>query len=141
MSMNLPIAPPAFDATTGPRRQDRADLGADIGIGCALAFLEIAALAVVVGLWFLSGFNLDPAKTVRPDSLWGYLAVVGGIGAFAVVATAIAARVRAFVTVVSQTVVALLVSLALFGGYTAQSQEDAHCDTAPSACQETPSDR
>ncbi|GAA5043840.1 DUF6234 family protein [Streptomyces sp. SID10815] len=139
--MNLPTAPPAFDATTGPRRQDRADLGADIGIGCALVFLEILALAVVFGLWFLSGFNLDPATTVRADSLWGYLAAVGGVGALAVVATAIAARARAYVTVASQSVVAAVVSLALFGGYVAQSHEDAHCETAPNACHEGPSKR
>lgn len=139
--MNLPTAPPAFDATTGPRRQDRADLGADIGIGCALAVLEILALAVVFGLWFLSGFNLDPATTVRADSLWGYLAAVGGVGALAVVATAIAARARAYVTVASQSVVAAVVSLALFGGYVAQSHEDAHRTTLPNTRHDVPSER
>lgn len=45
--MDLPVAPPAFDAT-GPHR--RAGLGADIGAGRGLVFLEPAALAVVLGL-------------------------------------------------------------------------------------------
>ncbi|MGM9334774.1 DUF6234 family protein [Streptomyces murinus] len=62
--MDLPVAPPAFDATTGPRQRSRADLGADIGAGCGLVFLELIALAVIFWLWFLSGFNLDPARTV-----------------------------------------------------------------------------
>lgn len=61
--MNLPIAPPAFDATTGPRRRHRADLGADIGAGCALVVLELLALAVVFGLWFLSGLDLDTGRS------------------------------------------------------------------------------
>ncbi|MGW4887836.1 DUF6234 family protein [Streptomyces murinus] len=74
--MDLPVAPPAFDATTGPRQRSRADLGADIGAGCGLVFLELIALAVIFWLWFLAGFDLDPARTVTTDSLWGYVAAL-----------------------------------------------------------------
>ncbi|MFB7507683.1 hypothetical protein [Streptomyces broussonetiae] len=31
--MNLPVAPPVFDATDTPVRHERADTGADIGAG------------------------------------------------------------------------------------------------------------
>ncbi|MEU1408291.1 DUF6234 family protein [Streptomyces sp. NPDC005728] len=131
--MNLPVAPPAFDATTGPQPRQRADLGPDIGAGCGLVFLELTALVVVFGLWFLSGFNLDAAKTVHTDSLWGYLAAAGGIGVLAVVATAIAARAGAVVTVVSQAVMAALICVVVFGGATAQSHQDRLCRDIPSA--------
>lgn len=63
--MDLPVAPPAFDATTGPGPHRRADLGADIGAGCGQVFLEAAALVVMLGRRLLSGFDLDPAKPVR----------------------------------------------------------------------------
>ncbi|MGV4981244.1 DUF6234 family protein [Streptomyces sp. NRAIS4] len=123
--MNLPVAPPAFDATDDPRQRDRADTGADIGAGCGLVFLELTALAVDFGLWFLSGFNLDPAKTVKTDSLWGYLTAAAGVAAFALVAALIAARARAFVTVVSQLVMAVLITVVVSAGALAQSHDDA----------------
>ncbi|MFC0497887.1 DUF6234 family protein [Streptomyces mutabilis] len=85
-SMNLPAAPPAFDATTGPGPRRRADRGADIGAGCGLVLLELITLVVIFGLWFLSGFNLDPAKSVTTDPLWNYLAAAGGVGLLAVAA-------------------------------------------------------
>ncbi|MEU5594695.1 DUF6234 family protein [Streptomyces sp. NPDC020298] len=116
--MNLPVAPPAFDATTGPHRRHHADRGADIGAGCGLVLLELIALVVIFGLWFLSGFNLDPAKTVHTDSLWGYLA---------------AARAGAVVTVVSQGIMAALIGVILFGGAAAQSHQDTLCRDIPTA--------
>ncbi|MEU6671365.1 DUF6234 family protein [Streptomyces sp. NPDC046727] len=131
--MNLPVAPPAFDATAGPRQRHRADRGADIGAGCGLVFLELIALVVIFGLWFLSGFNLDPGKTVRTDSLWGYLAAAGGVGALALVALVIAARAGAVVTVVSQGIMAALICLVVFGGSAAQSHQDTVCRDLPSA--------
>jgi uncharacterized membrane protein len=131
--MNLPTAPPAFDATTGPRRRDRADLGADIGIGCGLVLLELITLAVIFGLWFLSGFNLDAAKTVTADSLWNYLAATGVVGLLAIAASAVAARARAFVTVVTQAIMAALICIIVFGGYAAQSHQDQKCHDIPSA--------
>ncbi|MEU7501529.1 DUF6234 family protein [Streptomyces griseofuscus] len=131
--MDLPVAPPAFDATTGPRQRGRADLGADIGAGCGLVFLELVALAVIFGLWFLSGFNLDPGRTVTTDSLWGYLAAAGGVGVLAVAAAAIAARAGAVVTVVTQAVMAALVCVLVFGGAAAQSHQDRLCRDHPSA--------
>ncbi|MGW4562549.1 DUF6234 family protein [Streptomyces sp. NPDC004561] len=131
--MNLPVAPPAFDATTGPQPRHQADRGADIGAGCGLVLLELLALVVIFGLWFLSGFNLDPDTTVKADSLWGYLAAAGGVGAIALVATAIAARAGAVVTVVSQCIMALLVCLVVFVGAAAQSHQDALCRDMPSA--------
>ncbi|ANP51732.1 hypothetical protein J2Z21_009443 [Streptomyces griseochromogenes] len=131
--MDLPVAPPAFDATTGPRPRHRADLGADIGAGCGLVFLELITLMSVFGLWFLSGFNLDPAKTVHADSLWGYLVAAGGVGVFAIAASAIAARAGAVVTVVSQGIMATLILLIVFGGATAQSHQDRSCRDMPSA--------
>ncbi|MFI1368928.1 DUF6234 family protein [Streptomyces griseochromogenes] len=131
--MDLPVAPPAFDATTGPRPRHRADLGADIGAGCGLVFLELITLVSIFGLWFLSGFNLDPAKTVHADSLWGYLVAAGGVGVFAIAASAIAARAGAVVTVVSQGIMATLILLIVFGGATAQSHQDRSCRDMPSA--------
>ncbi|MFI1166866.1 DUF6234 family protein [Streptomyces sp. NPDC020801] len=131
--MNLPVAPPAFDATDGPEQPRRADRGADIGAGCGLVFLELIALVVIFGLWFLSGFNLDPAKTVEADSLWAYLAGAGAVGALTVVAAAIAARAGAVVTVVGQGVMAALICVLLFGGAAVQSHEDAVCRDTPSA--------
>ncbi|MFJ8095777.1 DUF6234 family protein [Streptomyces griseofuscus] len=118
--MDLPVAPPAFDATTGPRQRGRADLGADIGAGCGLVFLELVALAVIFGLWFLSGFNLDPGRTVTTDSLWGYLAAAGGVGVLAV-------------AVVTQAGMAALICVLVFGGAAAQSHQDRLCRDHPSA--------
>ncbi|WSQ10289.1 DUF6234 family protein [Streptomyces sp. NBC_01231] len=92
--MDLPVAPPAFDATTGSRQRRRVDRGADIAAGCGLVFLELIALAVIFGLWFLSGFNLDPEKTVTTDPLWGYLVAAGGVGVLAIAAVVTAAMGR-----------------------------------------------
>ncbi|MEU6064668.1 MULTISPECIES: DUF6234 family protein [Streptomyces] len=131
--MNLPIAPPAFDATTGPQPRHRADRGSDIGAGCGLVFLELIALGVIFGLWFQSGFNLDPGKTVPFDSLWGYLAAAGGVGVLAVVAVAIAARAGATVTVVTQGIMAALICAILIGGATVQSHQDKLCRDFPAA--------
>lgn len=131
--MNLPIAPPAFDATTGPGRRRRADRGADIGAGCGLVFMELIALAVIFGFWFLTGLNLDPAKTVTTDSLWKYLAAAGGVGVLAIVAAAIAARAGAVVTVATQAIMAALICVIVFGGAAAQSHQDRLCRDMPSA--------
>jgi hypothetical protein len=131
--MNLPVAPPAFDATTGPGQHRRADRGADIGAGCGLVFLELIALAVIFGLWFLSGFNLDPAKTVTTDSLGKYLAAADGVGLLAVAAAVIAARAGAVVTVVAQAIMAALICALVFGGAAAQSHQDRLCHDMPSA--------
>ncbi|OIK24506.1 DUF6234 family protein [Streptomyces malaysiense] len=131
--MNLPVAPPAFDATTGPGPRRRADRGADIGAGCGLVFLELIALVVIFGLWLLSGFDLDPGKTVTTDSSWDYLAAAGGVGVLAVAAAAIAARAGAVVTVVAQAVMAALIGVIVFGGAAAQSHQDRLCRDIPSA--------
>ncbi|MFF8590749.1 DUF6234 family protein [Streptomyces sp. NPDC015220] len=137
--MNLPIAAPAFDATAGRKRYDRADLGADIGAGCGLALLELIALAVIFGRWFLSGFNLDPAETVEADSLWGYLVAAAAVGALTIVAALIAARTGALVTVVSQGIMALLIAVLVLGGYMAQTHEDERDRTDVHACRDAPS--
>ncbi|WHM40219.1 DUF6234 family protein [Streptomyces sp. BPTC-684] len=131
--MDLPKAPPAFDATTGPEERHRADRGADIGIGCGLVFVELTALVLIFGLWFLSGFTLDPVETVGTDSLWNYLAAAGGVGVLAVVAAGFAARARAIATVISQGVMAALVCTLVFGGAALQSHEDTLCRDMPSA--------
>ncbi|MFI9809083.1 DUF6234 family protein [Streptomyces sp. NPDC052301] len=131
--MNLPIAPPAFDATTGPQPRHRADRGADIGAGCGLVALELLALVAIFGLWFLSGFELDPTRTVHTDSLWNYLAAAGGVGLLALVAAAIAARAGAVVTVVAQATTAALICVIVGGGATAQSHQDRLCHDMPSA--------
>lgn len=131
--MDLPVAPPAFDATTGPGQRRRADRGADIGAGCGLVFLELVALSVIFGLWFRSGFTLDPAETVTTDSLWNYLAAAGGVGVLAIAAAAIAARAGALVTVGTQAVMAALICVIVFGGATAQSHQDRLCRDTPSA--------
>ncbi|MEU1489802.1 DUF6234 family protein [Streptomyces sp. NPDC005776] len=136
--MDLPVAPPAFDATTGPKRRRRADRGVDIGAGCGLVFLELVALGVILGLWFLSGFNLDSAKTVTFDSWWNYLAAVGGVGVLALAAAALAGWAGAVVTVVSQVVMATLMCVIVFGGVEVQSHQDQRCRDMPSSvgCQE-----
>jgi intracellular septation protein A len=131
--MELPVAPPAFDATVGTGRRRRADLGADIGAGCGLVLLELIALVVIFGLWFLSGFSLDPAESVPPDPLWNYLAAVGGVGVLAGVAAAIAARARALVTVVSQAVMVGLVCVVVFGGVAVQAHQNQRCRDMPTA--------
>ncbi|MFD8534598.1 DUF6234 family protein [Streptomyces rubrogriseus] len=131
--MDLPVAPPAFDATTGSGRRRRADLGADIGAGCGLVVLELIALAVIFGLWFLSGLSLDPAESVSPDPLWNYLAAVGGVGVLAGVAAAVAARAGAVVTVAGQAVVVGLVCVVVFGGVALQSHQDERCRDVPAA--------
>ncbi|MEV0469766.1 hypothetical protein AB0I50_07065, partial [Streptomyces prunicolor] len=46
--MDLPVAPPAFDATTGSRQRRRVDRGADIAAGGGLVLLELIALAMRV---------------------------------------------------------------------------------------------
>ncbi|MDT0609808.1 DUF6234 family protein [Streptomyces lancefieldiae] len=131
--MSLPAAPPAFDATPGPGRRRRADRGADIGAGCGLVFVESSVLVVIFGLWFLSGFRLDPAKSVTTDSLWNYLAAAGGVGVLAVVAAATAAWAGAVATVVSQAVMAALICGLVFGGVEVQSHQDQRCRDTPSA--------
>ncbi|MFG2134798.1 DUF6234 family protein [Streptomyces sp. NPDC048751] len=131
--MDLPMAPPAVDTTTGREQRAHADRGADIGAGCGLVLLELISLVVIFGLWFLSGVTLDPGTAVETDSLWGYLAAAGGVGVLAVVSAAIAARVGATVTVVSQGVMAALICLLVFGGATVQSHEDATCRATPAA--------
>ncbi|MFI0231717.1 DUF6234 family protein [Streptomyces sp. NPDC017086] len=131
--MDLPVAPPAFDAASGPRRRDRADVGADLGAGCGLVLLELVALAVIFGFWWLSGFDLDPAGTGTADSLWNYLAAAGGVGLLALTAAVIAARAGAVVTVVAQAVMAALVCVLVFGGAAAQSHQDQRCRDLPSA--------
>ncbi|MGW3209955.1 DUF6234 family protein [Streptomyces sp. NPDC001135] len=138
--MNLPVAPPAFDATNGPRRRGRADTGADIGAGCGLVLLELTALACDFGLWFLSGFHLDAAKTVKADPLWGYLTAAAGVGAFALVAALVAARARAFVTVVGQLVMAVLITVVVSAGAAAQAHDDANAsaDHGMRACHAGP---
>lgn len=132
--MNLPVAPPAFDATTGPRRGHRADRGADLGAGCALVALELLALAVVFGLWLLSGIDLDTGRLVEFDRLWGYLTAAGGVGLLAVVAAAIAARAGAVATVVSQGAVAALVCVIVVGGAMAERSVHPHSRVPYSVC-------
>lgn len=139
--MDLPVAPSAFDGVTGTGRRRRADLGADIGAGCGLVLLELIALAVIFGLWFLAGVSLDPAESVSPEPLWNYLAAVGGVGVLAGVAAAVAARVRAWVTVVGQAVVVGLVCVVVFGGVELQSHQDRRCRDVPAATGCTGSDQ
>ncbi|MEV5876420.1 DUF6234 family protein [Streptomyces sp. NPDC052101] len=136
--MDLPVAPPAFDATSGPQRRDRADTGADIGAGCGLVFLELAVLVADFGLWFLSGFNLDTAKSVKTDSLWGYLTAAAGVGAFALVAALVAARARAIVTVVSQVVMTVVITLVVSAGALAQAHEDGSAGNGGRSCPAVP---
>ncbi|EST19521.1 DUF6234 family protein [Streptomyces roseochromogenus] len=122
--MDLPVAPPAFDAASGPRRHDRADTGADIGAGCGPVFLELTVLVADFGLWFLSWVTLDTARTVRADSPWGCLTGAAAVAAFALVAALVAARARAIVTVVSQMVMAVLITLVVPAAALGQAHED-----------------
>ncbi|MGW2826763.1 DUF6234 family protein [Streptomyces sp. NPDC001443] len=131
--MDLPVDPQALGATTGSGPQRRVDRGADIAAGCGLVLLELIALAVIFGLWFLSGFDLDPEGSVATDPLWGYLVAAGGVGVLAIVAAVIAARVDAVVTVVTQAVMAVLVFMIFLGGGQVQSHQDQLCHDAPSA--------
>ncbi len=133
-AMNLPVAPPAFDATRGPRRRDRADTGADIGAGCGLVLLELTALVVDFGLWFLSGVTLDPVEIIEADPLWGYLTAAAGVAAFTLVAALVAARARAVVTVVGQLVMAVLITVVICAGVLAQAHDDSAADDGARSC-------
>jgi len=95
--------------------------------------LELGVLVVVFGLWFLSGFDLDPAASVSTDPLWNYLAGAGVVGVVAVVAAAVAAWQGAVVMVVSQVFVAVLVCVVVFGGVAVQFHQDQRCRDVPSA--------
>ncbi|MFD3520095.1 DUF6234 family protein [Streptomyces sp. NPDC058653] len=117
----LPVAPPAFD-TPVKRRTER---GPDVGASCALVFLELIAVAVIVLLWpFFDHFDLDPATDIEPVSLWRYLPALGGVGLVAFVAAVVASRARATVTAVSQGVMAALIAFGFFAGAALQSHED-----------------
>lgn len=105
--MNLPVAPPAFDATRGPR--GRTGLGTDLGVGAALAALELIALTVTFWVWFVSAPG-GPGRTP-----WGCVAAVGAVGAVAVVAAVVAARARALVTAAGQVVMAVLAGVLAAG--------------------------
>ncbi|MFE3121296.1 DUF6234 family protein [Streptomyces niveus] len=119
---NLPVAPPAFDAPVKARVQR----GPDMGASCALVFLELLALAVIVVVWpFLDHFDLDPASDTETVSLWRYLPALGGVAVVAFVATVLAGRARATVTAVSQGAMAVLVTLAFFAGAALQAHQDA----------------
>ncbi|MFF3448834.1 DUF6234 family protein [Streptomyces sp. NPDC002667] len=107
--------------------------GADIAAGCVLVLLELMALMVIFGLWFLSGFELDPEKTGTTDPLWSYLYAAGGVGILAVAAAVTAAWVDAVVTVVTQAAMAVLISMIFLGGGEAQSHQDQLCHDVPSA--------
>ncbi|WP_329253119.1 DUF6234 family protein [Streptomyces sp. NBC_01478] len=131
--MDLPVAPPAFDATTGSRQRRRVDRSADIAAGCGLVLLELIALAAIFGLWFLSGFDLDSDKTPTTDPLWGYLVAAGGVGVLAIAAAVTAAWVDAVVTVVIQAVMAVLILMIFLGGGEVQSHQDQLCHDVPSA--------
>lgn len=125
--MDLPPAPVAFDASVTPHTGRGADVGAALG----LLFLEALALLLIFGLWVLSGFNLDPGRTVKADPLSGYLVAAGGVGAVAVVASAIASRSGAVVTVWTQCFIAAIVAAGLFGGMAVQQHEDKLNQPAP----------
>ncbi|WP_052869133.1 DUF6234 family protein [Streptomyces niger] len=137
--MDLPIAPPAFDATTGPRKRDRANLGVDIAIGSCLLLLEVMAVVVIVGVWYVSGFNLDPEKTVEYDPLWGYLTAIAAVAAVAIVAALIAARAGALVTVFSQATMAVLITLLAAGGAMMEADHEAAVSTGANPCRHSPS--
>lgn len=118
---DLPSAPPVFDSSVKPP----VERGADVGVSCGLIFLQLIALAVIVVVWpFLDHFDLDPATSVEPASIWRYLPALGAVGVLAFVAAVIASRARATVTAVSQGAMAVLVALAFFAGAALQSHED-----------------
>ncbi|WP_189107285.1 DUF6234 family protein [Streptomyces camponoticapitis] len=116
-----PIAPPAFDAPVKPRPER----GPDVGASCALMFVELVAVAVIVVLWpFFDHFDLDPAASVEAASLWRYLPALGGVGLVAFLAAVVASRARATVTAVSQGAMAMLIACAFFAGAALQAHED-----------------
>lgn len=103
---------------------DHADRGADIGAGCGLLVLELALLVVIFGAWLLTGVSLDPAEQGGTAPLSGYLPWAGGVGLLAFVATVIAARAKAVITVIGQGFMAVLVAVVIAGGMAAQRHED-----------------
>lgn len=126
--------PSPFDSTSDPQRQQlgsRQD--AWNAVGCGVLMLEVIALVAVFGVWYESGLNFDPGKTVLFDSLWGYLAAAGGIGVFALGMAAISARKGARGAAVSQGAMAALICLLVLGGAVVQSHEDARCRDLPNA--------
>ncbi|EPH46795.1 DUF6234 family protein [Streptomyces aurantiacus] len=125
----LPSAPPAFDASA----DSRADLGPDVATAVGLFLLEGAFLCVVFGMWFLSGFSLDPAADTEPDRLGGYLVAAGAAGLFAVLAVVAARRMRAVVTLWTQALMAALVTVAVLGGMEYQERVDRRSEPVPAS--------
>ncbi|MFE0648490.1 DUF6234 family protein [Streptomyces sp. NPDC059534] len=125
--MDLPIAPPAFDASV----RTRPGRGADVGVAVGLMLLEGIVLLVTFGFWLLSGVSLDPGRTVSPDPLGGYLVAAGVVGALTAVAAVIAARSRAVVTAATQGFVTLVVVIGVAGGVAVERQEGRTDHPAP----------
>ncbi|MFF2329327.1 MULTISPECIES: DUF6234 family protein [unclassified Streptomyces] len=134
----LPVSPPAFDATTGPRQRRHADRGADIGAGCGLALFELVALVVIFVAWLSTGNAFEPsADPFAPPTV--YLAAAGGVGVLAIVAAVIAARSGAIVTVISQIVVAVLISVMALGAVAGRMHDEQRRQFTDSPCRSSPS--
>ncbi|GGV45356.1 DUF6234 family protein [Streptomyces spectabilis] len=125
--MDLPIAPPAFDASA----RTRADTGPDVGAAVGLLVAEVLVLAGIVAVWIASGLTFDPAADAEFDRLDGYLAASACVGGLALLATVVAIRVRAPVTAWSQGFMVVVIAAAVLAGFSYQRHEDEVRGPAP----------
>ncbi|MCI3929162.1 DUF6234 family protein [Streptomyces sp. AN091965] len=118
--MDLPIAPPAHDASV----RTRADTGPDVGAAVGLLVADVLVLAGILAAWIASGLTFDPAARAEFDRLDGYLVASACVGGLALLATGVAVRVRAPVTAWSQGFMAVLIAVAVLAGFSYQRHED-----------------
>ncbi|HEX2313611.1 MAG TPA: DUF6234 family protein [Thermomonospora sp.] len=116
-----------------PADGDRRDLGSDIGAAFGLAVVEVFALAVIAGHYWISGWSFDPARSPRYGPVWGHLVAIGVVGALAGWAAWRAFRRGATVTAWGQGLMAGLVILVVCAGAAGQVREDAGRRPAPEA--------
>ncbi|QDQ10261.1 DUF6234 family protein [Streptomyces spectabilis] len=125
--MDLPIAPPAFDASA----RTRADTGPDVGAAVGLLVAEVLVLAGILAVWVASGLTFDPAADAEFDRLDGCLVAAACVGGLALLATAVAIRVRAPVTAWSQGFMVVVIAVAVLAGFSYQRHEDEVREPAP----------
>ncbi|MEI5102372.1 DUF6234 family protein [Streptomyces sp. PmtG] len=124
--MNLPAAPPAFDASD----RTRVDTGPDVGAAIGLVLAEVLVVAGIAAAWIATGFTFDTATAAEFDRLGGYLAAAAAVGGFAMLASGAAFRTRAPVTAWSQAVMVVLIAFGVLGGLSCQRHEDEVRETA-----------
>ncbi|MCE0447289.1 DUF6234 family protein [Streptomyces tricolor] len=132
--MNLPTAPPAFDATTGPRTASSCRPGCrrrgGVRAGAPGVRRPGGDLRAVVAVPVSPSIRPRPPRPTRCGATWPPPRESGRSPSWPPV---LAARAGAVVTVTCQAVMAVLVCLVVFGGAAVQSHQDQRCRDLPSA--------